>query len=165
MKAKKASEAKPPAPKVSVGSLRVRFKKPAHAPIGPPELVAAASPWEDQDEPGLQVSFIDAQVTQMRQYARAADSQDDPELREIGMAGLRRLATRLLEADPAVRKLRAMGGDERMHQLVQYAKAAGYPPARGHLPRFVQAAAKRLDASERQVERWLAKAKKENLLP
>lgn len=184
-----ADRAKAPVPKVSVGSLRVRFapvgplagglpdvphgppppygpgapgSSPAAAETGMRMMVASRSSWDEAAAP----SALEAQVAQMRQYARAADAED-PEVRKIGFAGLRRLAAQLLEADTAVRKLRAMRGDDGMHRLVQYAKepGSGYPPPRGHLARFVDRAAKRLDTSERNVQRWLAKAKKENLLP
>lgn len=145
----KKSGAKAPS-KIKVASLSVRFKKPG---------AADASSWED---PGLQVPLVDVTVAQLRQYARAADS-DDPAVREVGFAGLRRLATQMLEADAAVRRLRAIGGDKRALALTDYAMSVGYP-ANCERKAFTLGAAEHFGVDVRTIERWYAVARKMNLL-
>lgn len=108
-------------------------------------------------------SAVNAYAKMMLDYARMADA-DAPSLRRIGMAGLRRLAARLLEADPAVRSLRAAKGDEHLHELARYAREVGYP-ATCTQKAFVLDAMKRFDVkAARTITGWLAEAKEKNLM-
>jgi hypothetical protein len=145
MTRKKTAGAKAPV-KVDVDLLAVRWKFEKSAEN--PEFMVA--------------SAVDAVIAQLRQLARAADS-DDPAVQEIGLAGLRRLANRILEADPAVRALRAKGSDERVQRLVRYAEEVGYPAKCKHKV-FVLSAMEKFQVKARTVDNWLRCAKKNNLL-
>lgn len=139
----------------------VTGSSPAAAETGMRMMVASRSSWDEAAAP----SALEAQIAQIRQYARAADT-DDAEMRELGLAGLRRLAARLLDADPAVRALRAKKpphSGKGAQQIARFAAKKKFslagPHERGETKAFVIGAAEHFKVSERTIENWIADAR------